>query len=100
MFLCFNNSYTGDSNYIQFMKKSNSILVYNENQVISLEILHKTYDYHGDLSDSYRERGISKSEVTYIYKIRSDEDDTFFYITTDKKPSVYTIAEMIDCEDD
>jgi hypothetical protein len=59
------------------MEKSNSIFFYNENQVISLEILHKTYDYYGDLIETYRERGIYKSEVTYIYKISSDEDDIY-----------------------
>ena len=101
MFLCFKNPYTGDSNNIQLMEKSNSILFYNENQVISLEILHKKYDYYQDLIKSYFERGIRNSDVTYIYKIRlSDEDDTFFYITSDKKPSVYTMSEMIDYEND
>ena len=59
------------------MEKSNSIFFYNENQVVSLEILRKTYDYYGDLIETYRERGIYKSEVTYIYKISSDEDDTY-----------------------
>jgi hypothetical protein len=99
MFLCFKKPYIGDSKNVQLMEKSNNIIFYNENQVISFEILNKKYDIYGEVIESYVERGINNSNVTYFFEIKSlDNDKKVFYIASDEKPSVYTTSEMIDYE--
>lgn len=98
MFLCFKNPYIGNSKNINLMDKSDSTFFYNETLVISLEILYKEY-FDRDVGDSYIERGIRNSNVTYFYEIKSiDDNNTVFYIATNEQPKVYTTSEMTNYE--
>jgi hypothetical protein len=97
--MCFKKPFIGKKNNINYMVENTSVFFYHEDRIISLEIVFKEYDADGDVQQSYIERGIQDSDVTYYYEIKSiDDDKTTFYIATAEKSTFHTTIEMVNYE--